>query len=117
MTVARKRRGMKTQALVAQWFTRHGFPFATDTGAGRPGRDINGMIGICLEVKARSDLSPRAWLKQAKSSAGDDLPAVVFRPNGMGEASIGEWGVLLTLEDFTALVRQAGYGSPFEDAS
>ena len=108
----RKHRGYATQALVADWFARHGHPFATPAGAGRQGRDVLGTLGLAIEVKARRDLSPMAWLRQAASTAAGDLPCVVFRCDGQGEAALPDWGVLLRLEDFTRLTRAAGYGDP-----
>lgn len=106
----RKARGYRSQRVVAEFFQRHGWPFAESTGAGRSGSDVTGMPGLACEVKARSDLQPLAWLKQAEMNAG--LPFVVFRPNGMGEESVGRWGVLLRLEVLTELLRGAGYGDP-----
>lgn len=105
---SRKARGMRSQLVVARWFQRNGFPWAESTGAGRSGSDITGMPGLAPEVKARSDLQPLAWLKQAEMNAG--LPFVVFRPNGLGEERVGQWGVMARLEVFTQLLRDAGYG-------
>lgn len=107
---SRKARGYRSQKVVAEWFQRHGWPFAESTGAGRSGSDLTGMPGLAAEIKARSDLQPLAWLKQAEANAG--LPFVIFRPNGMGEQSVGQWGVLVRLEVFTDLLRSAGFGDP-----
>jgi hypothetical protein len=112
MTNSRKARGMKTQALVAEWLATRGFPFATDAGAGRQGRDILNTIGLAIEVKARRDLSLPAWLRQAVKTAAGDIPAVIHRPDGFGEASMADWPVTMRLEDWTRLVRAAGYGDP-----
>lgn len=113
-TRARKVRGAETQNGVAAWFRVHGWPFAESAGAGRVGRDVTGMPGLAPEVKARAEFTPMAWLRQAEAAAGEDLPFVVWRPNGMGPANIGKWGVMLSLEDFTALLRLAGYGDGYE---
>ena len=52
-------------------------------------------------------------MKQLKErSNGKDLPVVVLRLNGQGEASIGEWMTIVRLEDFVKLIRAAGYGDP-----
>lgn len=103
---------MRTQALVAEWFQQHGYPYAVDAGAGRPGKDILNTPGLSVEVKARTKFDPPGWLRQAKSAAVDDeLPLAIFRPNGMGEASIGRWGVLLTLDDLGFLLGRAGFGT------
>lgn len=108
----RKSRGMKTQALVAAWFRRHGFPYATDAGAGRGGRDVLNLIGLACEVKARSSFEPLAWVKQSIKAADGDLPFVVMRCNGQGEAAIAEWPVIIPLGHFTELINAAGYGDP-----
>ena len=111
---SRKHRGYRSQAVVAQWFAKHGFPWAESTGAGRSGSDITGMPGLAIEVKARRDFTPLAWLRQARTgSAG--VPFVVFRCDGEGEANVGEWAVLARLDDFTEVIRSAGFGDPVDN--
>lgn len=110
-TVAtRKARGAETQRLVAEYLAANGWPFATDAGAGRSGSDILGTPGLAIEVKARRDFSPLAWLRQAAGGAG--VPMCVHRPDGMGGASIADWPVTLRLSDLVALLRDAGFGDP-----
>jgi len=109
---ARKRRGAATQAIAAEWFRGHGFPYCTDAGAGRTGRDLLNLIGMAGEVKARTAFEPLAWVRQASANADGDLPFVLLRCNGQGPAALADWPVLLRLEDFTTLVRAAGYGDP-----
>jgi hypothetical protein len=106
----RKHRGIATQVHAAEWFRDHGFPYATDAGPGRPGRDLLNLVGLAGEVKARAGFSPLAWIRQATATAAGDLPFVLLRCNGQGPKVIGDWPVLIRLEDFTALVRAAGYG-------
>jgi hypothetical protein len=106
---SRKSRGMRSQLVVAEWFKESGFPYAESAGAGRSGSDIIGVPGIRVEVKARRAFSPLAWLKQAKDAPGEGLPFVVFRCDGQGEANVGEWGVLIRLDEFTGLLKEAGY--------
>lgn len=106
---ARKSRGMKTQSLVAQWFAAHGWPYAQSTGASRQGVDVTGMLDLAVEVKARTDLAPLAWIKQAEKSADGRLPIVVFRPNGIGEHP-EQYLTFLRLGDLTRLLIAAGYG-------
>jgi hypothetical protein len=111
---SRKHRGYRSQKVVAEFFQRHGWPFAESTGAGRSGSDVTGVPGLMIEVKARRAFSPLAWLRQARDGLKPlqiGLPFVVFRCDGQGEANVGEWGVLLRLDDMTALLREAGYGS------
>jgi hypothetical protein len=109
---SRKHRGMRTQLVVTQWFQARGWPFAESTGAGRSGVDVTGMPGLAPEVKARNDFNLTGFLKQAVSNRGDGLPFVVVRPNGYGETRVGDWGVVMTLDDLTTLLRLAGFGNP-----
>jgi len=103
---------MRSQLVIARWFQEQGFPNAESTGSGRSGVDVIGMPGIAIEAKARTGFQPLAWLRQAAEYAHLGIPTVVFRPNGMGEQSIGQWGVLMRLSDYTQLIREAGYGDP-----
>jgi len=65
---------------------------------------------VC-EVKARRDLNLTTWLKQHALTGGTALPFIVHRPDGYGPARIDEWPVTMRLDDFTALLHQAGYGT------
>lgn len=112
-TNSRKQRGRATQALVAKYYQSRGWPYAESTPASLPGVDVTGMPGLAPEVKARRDFNPLSWLRQARKNGGDDLGYVVFRPDGMGEAQIEDWGVLMSYGDHTKLLRQAGFGDPF----
>jgi hypothetical protein len=111
---SRKHRGYASQRLVAEWFQANGFPYAESTGAGRPGVDVTGMPGVALEVKARRELNLTGFLKQAVSQREHGLPAAVVRPDGFGPARIGEWAAILTLADYTELLRLAGFGDPVD---
>lgn len=106
----RKRRGADTARIGAAYLVDNGFPWATDAGAGRRGADILGTPGLSWEFKARRDFSPLAWLRQADRSPG--LAVCVFRPDGMGEASVEQWGMLLRFGDGVPVLRAAGYGDP-----
>jgi hypothetical protein len=105
----RRSRGWQTQNAVARYLRENGFPHAESAGSGRSGSDVLGTPGVAFEVKSRRDLDPLAWLRQAaKGAVHGDVPAVVFRPDGMGLISIDSWPVLLRLEDFVVLLRAAG---------
>lgn len=110
MSQSRKHRGMRSQKVVAEWFAARGWPFAESAGAGRQGTDVTGTPDLAIEVKARTGFNPLAWIRQAVDAADGRLPFVVVRCNGQGEKSIGEWPVLIRLQDFTTLLREAGYG-------
>lgn len=107
---SRRSRGAETQKLAAEWFRARGFPYCTDAGAGRSGRDLLNLIGLSCEVKARKNFSPLAYVKQARDAANGDLPFALLRCDGQGPASIADWPVIVPLGEFTELVRAAGYG-------
>ena len=106
----RKSRGMRTQLLVAQYLRERGWPYAESAGAGRSGTDVLGTPDIAVEVKARSDLSPLAWVRQAEGAADGRLPLVAFRCNGQGEDA-SKYLAMVRLGDLVELLRSAGYGS------
>ena len=108
---SRKARGMRSQLVVTEWFRQNGWPWAISTGAGRSGVDIENMPGLAPEVKARRALDLTGFLRQAATNAGTDLPFVVLRPDGYGEAKVGQWAVIMTLADATRLLLEAGYST------
>lgn len=109
----RKARGAQTQTAVANYFRNTIYPYAESAGAGRGGRDVLNTPRIAVEVKARRDLDPLAWLRQVqRASDTGDLPMVVFRPDGLGLVSVDSWPVLMTLADVVRLLKEAGYGAP-----
>ena len=98
MANARVRRSRRTEANVAGWLREHGWPRAARVPASSPGRDITGTPGHAIEVKARSEFDPMAWLRQSKANAGSDRPCVVIRCNGQGDDA-GEYLVFRRLAD------------------
>ena len=113
MSQHRKHRGYRSQRVVAERFAANGFPHAEPVGAGRAGSDIVGLVGIDIEVKARRGLNIKALMDQLHERAETGVLGIgVIRPDGMGEASIGKWPVVICLDDAIALLRAAGYGTP-----
>jgi hypothetical protein len=85
----RKHRGYRTQKVIADYL-KTWFPYADTAGAGRQGEDILNVPTMSIEVKARADFQPLAWIKQADTNAGGKLPMVIMRCNGQGE-DVGEY--------------------------
>lgn len=114
---SRKKRGRETELLAARHLAKNGWPYAMPTGAGASGIDITGTPGLAWEVKARTGFEPMANLRQAIRNAGESLPMVLLRPNGVGPSQIGVWPVFTTLDNAIWLLRKAGYGDelPGED--
>lgn len=112
MSQHRKRRGMRTQALVARYLQLSGWPFAESAGAGRSGSDVTGTPDIAVEVKARTNLDPLAWLRQAESARAEGdtrLPFAVVRCNGQGE-NAGDYVAMIRLSSLIQVLTEAGYG-------
>jgi len=104
-------RSRESEQAVANWLAAHGWPHAERVPAFRNGTDVTGVPGWCIEVKAERGWRPTTWLKQ-HAQAG--VPAfVVARPDGYGPERIASWPVVMRLDEFTALLRQAELG---EDA-
>jgi hypothetical protein len=104
----RKVRGSRTQALVAEAYQAI-WPAATSAGAGAPGRDVLN-VPLSIEVKGRRVFSPLEWIRQARKNARpetDEFPAhVVMRPDGVGEASVGDFLVIRRLCDDIDLLEE-----------
>ena len=82
MTRHRKDRGFRTERVVAAYLSLWWRNASIGRGSGK---DIHN-VPFDIEVKARSDFQPLAWLKQVeKRSQGKELSAVVCRMNGQGE--------------------------------
>ena len=101
VTRTRKVRGSRTQALVAEAYKAI-WPAATSAGAGAAGRDVLN-VPLSIEVKGRRAFAPLEWIRQARKNARpeeDEFPAhVVMRPDGVGEASVGDFLVIRRLCD------------------
>lgn len=79
----RKVRARRTEFVVADYFAkRWGSAKAVNSGAS--GSDILGTP-FMIEVKARKDFSPLAWIKQNEKRDDGKLKFVVYRANGIGE--------------------------------
>lgn len=107
-------RGRLTNRLAAEHWASNGWPHAEATWGSQPGRDVRGMPGLAPEVKATTDGDILAALRQAAKNAGNDLPFVLWRPNGYGPERIRDWVMAFRNEDGTRLLRAAGYGDPLD---
>jgi hypothetical protein len=60
-------------------------------------------VPLSIEVKGRRVFSPLEWIRQARKSARPEEdqfpPHVVMRPDGVGEASVGDFLVIRRLCD------------------
>ena len=98
----RKHRGYRTQKVIADYL-KTWFPYADTAGAGRQGEDILNLPTISIEVKARADFQPLAWIKQAETNAAGKLPMVIMRCNGQGEDA-GEYLAFVKVKDIMPIL-------------
>ena len=101
----RKHRGYRTQKVVAEYL-KQWWAYADTAGAGRQGEDILNIPTVSIEVKARSDFQPLAWIKQAEANSNHKLPLVIMRCNGQGE-DVGEYLAFIRVKDLMPILHQA----------
>lgn len=96
---ARTARGRRTNVVVASWLRDHGWPMVDPTVGAETGQDAKHVPGHSIEVKARANFDPLAWVKQARDNAKPgQRPCVILRCNKQGERA-GEYFVIRPLED------------------
>jgi hypothetical protein len=111
MTRHRKDRGFRTERVVAAYLSLWWRNASIGRGAGK---DIHN-VPFDIEVKARSDFQPLAWLKQVeKRSQGKELSAVVCRMNGQGEDA-SEYLAFMRFQDLVQLLLPI-YGDIHKDS-
>lgn len=101
----RKHRGYRTQKVIAEYL-KQWWAYADTAGAGRQGEDILNIPTVSIEVKARADFQPLAWIKQAEANANGKLPMVIMRCNGQGE-DVGQYLAFMRVQDLVPLIHQA----------
>jgi hypothetical protein len=104
MTNHRKHRGYRTQKVIAEYL-KQWWAYADTAGAGRQGEDILNIPTLSIEVKARSDFQPLAWIKQAASNSNGKLPIVIMRCNGQGE-DVGQYLAFMRVDDLMPILHQ-----------
>lgn len=105
---SRKQRGYDTQRIAAARLREAGWVYAEPVGAGRPGSDVTGVVGIDLEVKARRGLDLPGWMRQtANRTTG--LPMLLVRPDGFGPATVDLWPAIFPFGRAIDLLKDAGY--------
>ena len=101
----RKHRGYRTQKVIADYLKQF-WAYADTAGAGRQGEDILNIPTVSIEVKARADFQPLAWIKQAEANSNGKLPMVIMRCNGQGE-SAGEYLAFVRVKDIMPIIHRA----------
>jgi hypothetical protein len=109
---SRKHRGFRTERVVATYLSQWWRSASVGRGSGK---DIHN-VPFDIEVKARSDFQPLAWLKQVeKRTQGKELSAVVVRMNTQGEDA-SKYLAFMRFQDLVQLLLKAGYGDIQKDS-
>jgi len=109
---SRKHRGFRTERVVATYLSQWWRSASIGRGSGK---DIHN-VPFDIEVKARSDFQPLAWLKQVEKRAqGKELSAVVCRMNSQGEDA-SQYLAFMRFQDLVQLLLKAGYGDIQKDS-
>ena len=102
---ANRRRGANAERAVVAWLRANGYPHARRylAGDGRQPGDIDGVPGVCIEVK---DIDPSrsawpSWRAQVLAEAGGRIPVVVRRTRGVTD--VGQWEAETTVLDWWAI--------------
>jgi len=108
MSQHRKARGFRTERVVAEYLQQwwHG----ATVGRGN-GKDVQN-VPFDLEIKARSDFAPLAWLRQSqkRTEKSGEMSLVCVRMNGQGERP-EDFLAFLSMGDLVQLLIKAGYGT------
>lgn len=92
----RHQRARETERTAATYLARRIWPRASAVGSGEAGSDIQ-HVPVDIEVKARRDFSPLAWVRQSRKRRPGGF--VICRPDGLGPESVGDWLVIKRLDD------------------
>lgn len=113
------RKGYAGEAPVLDYLLKQGFhrAFRRRTQGATDKGDIGGIDNLCIEIKNHGVYKFGAWMKELlveKFNAEADTAALVVKPKGVGTTRVEAWWVVMTLEDYTSLLKKAGYG-PVEE--
>lgn len=113
----RKAQGDRAEQAARDHARTHGFPGAERTRAGytRDHGDVHLAPGVIVQTKDCKSLRWASWLPELaeqKTDAGADVAALVVKRPGMGAANAGQWLAVMAYDDWLALTRAAGYGTP-----
>lgn len=113
MTSPQARKGSSFEREVAAFLNAHGFPYAERSyGAGRPQDvgDLDGVPGICFEVKNCSKLELAGWVDEAEGERINARALFGIVVAKRRRKPVADAYVVLPLAQMAALLVEAGYG-------
>jgi hypothetical protein len=116
MSNPQKRKGDEFELDVKHWLKAHGFPWTEKTRAGyeRDTGDLHLIPGPLVIGQAKNQKTWKfaEWMRQLTQQIGyakAQHGALIVKRRGVGD--VGQAWVVLTLDQWTRLLRDAGYGS------
>lgn len=112
---ASKQRGTRWESEVCAYLRTAGFPHVERRAAnGSKDRgDIAGIPGVVVEAKSAARITLAEWVNEAAvEQANDGADYGVVWAKRKGKTSAAHGYVVMTGEQFAALLRAAGYGGP-----
>lgn len=115
-----KAKGTSFEVMVRDYLINNNFIHAhrPALSGGNDTGDINGIARestlrkVAVQCKNQKALKLSEWLNDTVEQAkrlGNALPALVVKRVGKGEKALGESYVVMRLQDFTELLKEAGY--------
>jgi hypothetical protein len=110
---ANKDKGRRAELAVGRYLNEQGWPHAEPTrrsGWADDRGDIDGLPGVCLEVKADKHFRRDEWIAELAAEMGNarcQVGAVIVKRWGTTE--VGDWYALLPVSVLVHLIRDAGY--------
>ncbi len=103
---APRRKGARAEVALVRWLRVNGWPDARRylAGDGRQPGDVDGVPGVCLEVKDQQRHDVAGWLRQTEAEAGPNLPVLVVRPRGVTDP--GRWWAVLRVGALAELLTE-----------
>ena len=99
-----RRKGADAERALVSWLRVNGFPDARRylAGDGRQPGDIDGLPGVCIDVKNRATLDLPGWLRQCDAEARHALPFVVVKLRGVVDP--GQWALVTRVQNLRELM-------------
>jgi hypothetical protein len=106
----RQLRGRETERIMAEYLRAY-WPAAAPQAASLRGDDILNVGHLAIECKATAKSPILGALRQAHARATDtQIPIGIWRPNGLGPASVADWVVFTRVSTFFGpIASRAGY--------
>ena len=111
MTHPNKIKGSAAERAVAAWLRENGYPYAERTRAGWTDDrgDIDGLPGVCIEVKNEKRIDLPQYLRELAreiENARADTGVVIVKRRGISDA--GQWYAVLPAGLWLALIKETG---------